>query len=124
MMKILEEAPPTRVPWFGARKLAQALIDDVQNLRAERNGLREQLERLGAFTVTQLEARKSELEREIAAQAVRLERERLDAAKSIDTLKAEIAMARKELVATEDPGAIAGRGDLQVSASSDRCRLV
>jgi hypothetical protein len=69
--------PPVR--WFGARKLAQQLLIELQELRplapevdrlrAEHERMREQLHALGALTVIEVEARRSELDRQIAEQA-------------------------------------------------------
>jgi DNA repair ATPase RecN len=63
--------------------MARALLAEVDSLGAQRDQLKEQLERLGAFTVLQLEARRADLEREIAEQAARLERERTDAVEAL-----------------------------------------
>ncbi|HXU33573.1 MAG TPA: DUF4041 domain-containing protein [Thermoanaerobaculia bacterium] len=84
-----DPAPLPPVPWFGARKMARALSSEVQDLRAERDGMREQIDRLGILTILQLESRRADLEREIAAQGSRLEQERSDHALRLDRERSE-----------------------------------
>lgn len=90
------------VPLFGARKLARALLAEVVDLQHQRDDFHQKLTALGGMTVVQLEARRAELEREIAKQAVRLQQERVDAAKALEAVKGDLAKARREIVATED----------------------
>ena len=75
---------------------------EVQTLRVDNESLRGDLDRLGALTVTQLEARRSEIEREIADQASRLERERAEVAAAVQALKGQLEETRKTIVSTED----------------------
>lgn len=67
------------IPLFGARKMARALLAEVDSLGAQRDQLREQLTRLGSLSVLELEAKRADLERDIAEQAARLQRESADA---------------------------------------------
>lgn len=90
------------VPWFGARKVARALMSEVQELRTKHDEMREQIDRLGALTVVQLESRRADLEREVAEQALRLERERSEAAAAVQALKVRLDETRRAIVATED----------------------
>lgn len=118
------------VPWFGARKMARQLMAEIQGLCVQRDALRSQLERvgvmasglvaeiktlraeretthqqletLGALPVLQLEARKIELERLIADQTARFEREREDAANALAEMKQQLVEARRSIVATKD----------------------
>lgn len=90
------------IPLFGARKMARALLAEVDSLRTQCEQLREQLSRLGALSVLQLEAKRVDLEGEIAEQAARLQRERADAAEALRAVSAQLDEARKTLVATED----------------------
>ena len=97
------------IPWFGARKLARSLLEEVGDLRVEvdrtrveRDGLQAQLARLGGLTIVQLEARRAELESAIAEQALRLEQERETAAAEVKTLKARLEEVRRLIVQTED----------------------
>jgi hypothetical protein len=103
-MAILNTQPTMRpsVPWFGARKLARTLLDEIEAVRAERDGLRDELTRLGGLTVLQLEAKRAELESAIAEQANRLEQERKAAAAALNDVKAQRDEARKTIVVTED----------------------
>ena len=50
----------------------------------------------------QLEARRSEIEREIADQTSRLERERAEVAAAVQALKGQLEETRKTIVSTED----------------------
>lgn len=61
-----------------------------------------QLERLGALSVIELEAKSKELETGIAAQRARLEREREAEKTAIEVLRKQLAEARKAIVETED----------------------
>lgn len=90
------------IPLFGARKMARALLAEVEALRAERDQLREQFARLGVLSVLQLEAKRADLEREIAEQESRLQRERADAAEALRAFSATLDETRKAIVATED----------------------
>ncbi len=90
------------IPLFGARKMARALLAEVDSLRAQCGQSREQLARLGALSVIQLEAKRADLEREIAEQEARLQRERADAAEALRAVGAQLDEARKTIVATED----------------------
>jgi hypothetical protein len=90
------------IPVFGARKMARALLAEVEALQAQRDQAKEQLARLGALSVLQLEARRAELEREIADQEARLQRERTDAAEAVRAASAQLDEIRKSIVDTED----------------------
>jgi len=97
-----DQPPSSSVPWFGARKLARALMAEVQELRAQRDEMRGQLETLGILPILQLQTQRASLEREIAEQASRLEQERSAAATVVQALNAQLEEARKAIVATED----------------------
>ena len=90
------------IPWFGARKMARALIAELQQVRAERDEAQKQLATLGVLPVLQLEARRVQLEQEIAAQAAQLDREKTEAAAALDTAKKLLEEARQSIVVTED----------------------
>jgi hypothetical protein len=90
------------IPWFGTRKLAKTLLDEVEKLRAERDALHDELTRLGGLTIIQLEAKRAQLESAIADQTARLEREKLTAAAAANDLTVKLEEARKAIVATED----------------------
>jgi Domain of unknown function (DUF4041)/Meiotically up-regulated gene 113 len=82
--------------------MARTLLAEVEALSAQRDQLRGQLTRLGAFSVLQLEAKRADLEREVAEQALRLQRERADAAEALRATSAQLDEVRKAIVATED----------------------
>lgn len=90
------------IPLFGARKMARALLAEVDFLRAQCDQSREQLTRLGGLSVLQLEAKQADLEREIAEQEARLQRARANAAEALRAAGAQLDEARKTIVATED----------------------
>lgn len=90
------------IPLFGARKMARALLSEIDALQAERAQLREQLATLGALTVVELEGKKADLEREIAAQSARLQRERAESAEAVRAASAQLQEVRRAIVETED----------------------
>ncbi|MGN6201336.1 MAG: DUF4041 domain-containing protein [Solirubrobacterales bacterium] len=87
----------TGVPLFGARRKARELVKEVEELR-------EQLDRLGAFSVLELEEQRDALRAEIEEQRQRLEEERKEAEvqlirqaeESQASLQEELAAARNE----------------------------
>jgi hypothetical protein len=96
------EQLPSTIPWFGARKLARALLTEAQELRAQLADMHNKLETLGILSVVQLEAKRASLEREITEQASRLEQERSAVATAVQALHLQLAGARKSIVETED----------------------
>lgn len=127
------DEPPRQhlsIPWFGARKKARKLAIEVQELRAQHDTARDQLERfsalgrnlvaevkelraerdvahehleaLGALPILQLELRRRELEREIAEQAERLDSEKSEAAAALESMKQQLKKAQEGIVATDD----------------------
>jgi Domain of unknown function (DUF4041)/Meiotically up-regulated gene 113 len=82
--------------------MARTLLAEVETLSTERDQLREHIARLGALSVLQLEAKRADLEREIAEQASRLHRERAYAVEALRALSATLDETRKAIVATED----------------------
>jgi hypothetical protein len=78
------------------------LRGEAQELRQQRDAMQDQLRRLGALTVLDLEAQRADLEREIAEQRAQLDQQRSDAEAAVSTLKAQLDDARKSIVATED----------------------
>jgi Domain of unknown function (DUF4041)/T5orf172 domain len=122
--------PRLHIPWFGARKtarklaaqvqelqlqrdaarsqlerigaMASELVTDVKRLRAQREVTLKQLETLGALPVIQLEARRTQLETEITAQAARFVQERTNAVDALSVLSKQLNEARQSIIATED----------------------
>jgi hypothetical protein len=90
------------IPWFGARRMARELAGEVQELRTHLHATREQIERLGALPVLELEARRAKLEREIADQEARIARAWSEGAAALETLKRQLKEARQAIVETED----------------------
>ena len=96
------EQSPSTIPWFGARKVARALLAENQLLRAQLGEVQNKLETLGVLPVLELEARRASLEREIAEQTSRLEQERSAAAAAVQALQVQLDEARKAIVEIED----------------------
>jgi hypothetical protein len=96
------QAETPSIPWFGARKMARELMMEVQTLRVKYQDTHRSLERMGALSVLQLEARRRELDLEIAAQEKSLQHERAVAASTVQELKVQVDEARRNLVVTED----------------------
>jgi hypothetical protein len=87
----------TGVPLFGARRKARELVKEVEDLRA-------QLDRLGAFSLIELEEQRNALRTEIEAQRTQLEKECREAEAQLTrqaeeaqaTLQQELQAARQE----------------------------
>jgi len=90
------------IPLFGARRLARALMGEVDTLQAECSQLKEQLERLGILSVVELEKKKATLESEISAQQKQLQQDRDEAATAVRAASEELARVQRNIVATED----------------------
>jgi hypothetical protein len=90
------------IPWFGARKVARALMSELGAMRAERDALHEQLRKLGGLTIVELESKRTALQREISDQAARLERDRVEAAGAALAAQTQLDATRRALVATEE----------------------
>jgi hypothetical protein len=90
------------VPLFGARKMARMLLDEIESINNECDQLKEQLARLGAYSIIELEAKRASLEREISEQSDRLYRERVDAEESLRAVIAQFNEVRRSIVVTED----------------------
>lgn len=121
---------PPSIPWFGARKtarklateldelrglheatraqldrltlLAHQMVAELKDVRAERDTAREQIRSLGALTTFELETRSNQLTREIAEQAARLAKEKMDAADAVAAMKHDLKRAHAAIVATDD----------------------
>ena len=94
--------PLPAIPWFGVRKMARALLTELQEVRAQRDEARKELEALGLLSLAQLEARRVELEREVGEQSKRLAREKSEATAAMDSARRLAEEARKSIVETEE----------------------
>jgi peptidoglycan hydrolase CwlO-like protein len=83
-----------RVPLFGARREVRKLRDQQQQIETRNAEMHDQLQRLGALSVSELETRREELRRETEEQSARLAAERTEAAAA---LKAEGEAATRQL---------------------------
>jgi hypothetical protein len=90
------------IPWFGARRVARELASQVAAISIERDELRGQLNRLGALTVVELEAKKAGLES--AVHQLELQRARLREAERAETMswQQRLSEIKEAIVATED----------------------
>lgn len=98
----VSEVRTVRIPWFGARKVAQALDAEVQSLRIQCADLRQQLARTGALSLFELDQQRVAIEQEIAAQRLRLEQERRDASTEVEHRLAQLRTIEARVVATEE----------------------
>ena len=131
-MEASKKAPGAKqsVPWLGARKFARKLIvkseemraqrdaarsqlgrisamgrelvAEVKKLRAEQEALHKEFEIIGALPVAQLQTRKLALEKQIAEQTDRLNRERAEITAAWQALEKQVAEARQSIVETRD----------------------
>lgn len=123
-------SPKKRIPWFGARKVARQLSNDliesqaelertkaqlkrigdmslrivheVKILRAQREILFEKLETLGALSVVEIEQKRKEAQKKAAEEALSFAQERSTAEAKLKALNDEIAAARHAIVASSD----------------------
>lgn len=93
---------PREVPFFGARKMARALLTEVATLKAERDRLERHLAATGALTVAQLEERRVELSAALEEQRRQLEQDKEAAVQRVLAAEAQLVEARQALVKTED----------------------
>src|SRR4051794_35043491 len=91
-----------RIPWFGVRKFARSLLTELQKTRTKYLEARAELERIGAFTLIELEKRRHALQEAIEVQSQRLAQERATAAKLESDEKCRLLEMRQSLVAAED----------------------
>lgn len=98
-----------RVPWLGARSRARELAGEVEELRT-------QLDRLGAWSLVELERRREELHRQITEQTAALDQQRRDAEAEEERQRseAEVRLRRDLSEAREEGERLAARiGELR-----------
>lgn len=101
-MSVKAASSTGRIPLFGARKMARALLGEVDLLKSQCDRLGEHLSRLGALSVLELEEKRAKLAGEIAEQEARAQRARTAAEAELRDARALLEAVRKETVATED----------------------
>jgi hypothetical protein len=84
-----------RVPFFGARKFARQLLQELDDLRRRAQDL-------GVLSVIELQDRRSQLERELEELAERRARQQREAEQELQRARAELHRVRQDIVATED----------------------
>jgi hypothetical protein len=97
-----DSMPLPAMPWFGARSLARSLQRDIRDTQAECDRLRKQLEELGALTILELQARRTQLETAILNQQTQIEADQTKAEATAAAVETQIRELRKALVVTED----------------------
>jgi hypothetical protein len=98
------------VPWFGARKYAERLLRELEKANKERTALQYQLDRLGAFSVIELEQKKLGLLQETHECAARLKKGRETAEQERKDLLRALAEIRGNIVDTEETAALQEAG--------------
>ncbi|MDM0015094.1 DUF4041 domain-containing protein [Variovorax sp. J22P168] len=91
-----------KIPFFGARRLAAEQSIKIQELRDELREATNQLQRLGAFSVLEMEERAKKLEHEMAHQRQALAREREASKEALALLLRRQEELRQAIVVTED----------------------
>lgn len=96
--------PPKEVviPWFGARRMARELLSQLAGITSERDKLRDQLARLGALAVVDLETRKAELEAGLRQLELEMARRREVDRAEVSRHEKRLAEVSRAIVATED----------------------
>ncbi|MCF8478344.1 MAG: hypothetical protein K9G60_15050 [Pseudolabrys sp.] len=120
--------PRQPIPWFGARKRARQLENELQELETKNDATIRQLERIsgmsrdlvngvkylhsqcdglrnkfaeiGALSIVDIENQRKELETQIAEQQKTLSQQHLDAQNITENLKIQVAEARRTIVVT------------------------
>lgn len=82
--------------------MSQQLVVEVKSLRAQQKIAFQQLEELGALSVTQLEIKRHTLEKEIAHRLNEFELEKADTVETLNGLKRKVKEAHHSLVSTDD----------------------
>jgi hypothetical protein len=99
-MKAVQETKT--IPLFGARKMARALLAEVDLLNEECANLKDQVTRLGILSIVELEAKRDALQAQINEQAAKLSRERYDAEELMREMSRQLEEVRRKIVITED----------------------
>jgi hypothetical protein len=83
------------IPWFGARKMARELQEEVRQLR-------DQLETLGVLPIAELQALRAKLESEAELQRTAIAKEKTSAEAALKSAKERLDQVLQSIVATED----------------------
>jgi hypothetical protein len=78
------------------------LVAELKDSQIAREEALRQVQSLGLLSALELQQRQKALEKEIAEQTVRLQREKADAARSLEEMRAELKKAHAGIVATDD----------------------
>lgn len=108
-----DQASLPNIPWFGARRFARALQLEARAVAAECDDLRKQLKELGALTILELEQRRSDLEKAVNEEEIRLQESRAKVEAQAKSFEAQIEGLRKTLVVTEEAALLQEAGVYQ-----------
>lgn len=93
---------PTKIPFFGARKLAQEMAAELTKLREELAHAKTELRRLGAYTLLEIQQQVSAARTAATLQADKLAHEHEEAKTALQLLLRRREEVRHEIVITED----------------------
>jgi hypothetical protein len=99
-----------KIPFFGARKAAQKLLDEVIDLRKQRDEIRGHLERLGAMDIVELAKRRTLLLSELAQRESEISSQRATAKADEDKLRQRLTELQRAIVLTEETGVLQESG--------------
>jgi hypothetical protein len=89
------------IPMFGARGRARELASEVTSLRAELDGLRAEMTRLGVFEIKELEDYRLRLRAEIADQSARAAAEEAQLRHRLDELRGQVVVTEERALLQE-----------------------
>lgn len=107
----------TKIPWFGAKKVAENLAARLKALEAEHGAFRKKVEKLGMLSAIDLENRKKELQKDILELADKVKEFRSVAAADEAKLKLQLAEVRNSIVETEELALLQEAGTRMISPS-------
>jgi hypothetical protein len=97
------QAADPEIPLFGARGRARELATEVTGLQAEIERLRGEMNRLGLFTIKELEEYRGRLDREIADRQAQARAEEADLRQRLDGLRQQVVVT-EELALLQEAG--------------------
>jgi hypothetical protein len=90
------------IPWFGARKLARTLLEEVAGLRRRCDDQHRRLSELGALTIDEIHQRQQQQAAELEVQRQVIKAERETATNELNGIRAQIDDLRRTLIVTEE----------------------
>ena len=99
-----------KIPFFGARKTAQKLLDVVIELRKQRDEIKSHLDRLGAMDIVQLAKQRTRLLSEVALCESDIAGQRATAKAEEDKLRQRLKELQRSIVLTDETGVLQESG--------------